>query len=126
MHQQEYSIGSVLNWMGGQGKSSKGFTQPLRIPWRLPTLDKSDDGDGSDGYSFGNIMSMLMIQNQFSNKQREWQYQIESELREQEFQLCCEEMAIACEEVQAQHQMMNVMLMTMSNKNGGRQQLPTT
>ena len=105
---------------GGQGKkSSKGFTQPLRIPRRLPTLDKSDQGDGSDGYSFGNMMSMMMMQNRFNNKQREQQYQKESELREWEFQLHREEMAIARKEAHMQCQMMNVMLMTMLNKNEG-------
>jgi hypothetical protein len=41
-------------------------------------------------------MSMTMMQNHFDNEQREWQYQKESELREREFQLHCEEMAIAC------------------------------
>ena len=35
-------------------KTSKGFSQPLRIPRKWPTSsDKSDDGDGNDGYSFG-------------------------------------------------------------------------
>ncbi len=104
---------------GGRKKSSKGFTQPLWIPWRSSTLDKSGKGDGSDGYSFGNMMSMMMMQNRFDNKQRERQYQKELELREREFQLCWEEMAIACKEVHAQHQMVNIMLMTMLNKNGG-------
>ncbi len=58
-------------------KSSKGFTQPLLIPRRSPTSDKSDEGDGSDGYSFGNMMSMMMMQNRFDNKQREQQYRKE-------------------------------------------------
>ena len=65
-------------------------------------------------------MSMMMMQNHFDNEQREWKYQKESELREREFQLHCKEMAIAREEVRAQWQMMNVMLMTMLNKNGGQ------
>ena len=65
-------------------------------------------------------MSMMMMQKRFDNEQKERQYQKESELREREFQLCCEEMAIVCEEVCVQRQMMNVMLMTMLNKNGGR------
>jgi hypothetical protein len=48
------------------------------------------------------------------------QYQSESEVREREFQLHREEMAIACKEACAQWQMMNVMLLTMLNKNGGQ------
>ncbi len=101
-------------------KTSKGFSQPLQIPRRSPTYsDKSDDGDGNDGYSFGNIKSMMMMQNRFDNTQRERQYQKESELREQEFQLCCKETEIAREEARAQRQMMNVMMMAMLNRNGG-------
>ena len=49
---------------------------------------------------------MMMKQNRFDNEQRERQYQKESELREREFQLCREEMAIAREEARAQVQKM--------------------
>ena len=63
---------------------------------------------------------MMMMQNHFDNEQREWQYQKDSELREREFQLFHEEMAIACEGMHAQRQMMSVMLMTMLNKNRGQ------
>mgnify|MGYP001084764348 CR=1 FL=1 len=47
-------------------------------------------------------MLMMMMQNHFDNKQRERQYQMESELREREFQLPCKEMAIVHEEAHAQ------------------------
>ena len=50
----------------------------------------------------------------------------ESEQREQEYQLCREEMEIACEEAHTQRQMMsahtqmmNAIFMLMLNKNGG-------
>ncbi len=60
------------------------------------------------------------MQNHFDNEQREWQYQKESELREREFQLRREEMAIAHKEAHAQWQLMNVMLTMMLNKNWGQ------
>ena len=69
-------------------KSSKGFTLPLWIPRKSPPSSErgSDNGrDESDGYSFGNVMSMMMMQNHFDNEQREQQYQKESELSEREF-----------------------------------------
>jgi hypothetical protein len=59
----------VVNQGKGNKKTSKGFSQPLRIPRRSPTSsEKSDDGDGNDGYSFGNMMSMMMMQNRFRQR----------------------------------------------------------
>ncbi len=78
------------------------------------------------GSLFGRIMGMMMMQNKMFNTQRERQYKSESEQREQEYQLCWEEMAIAHEEacpqrqmMSAQSQMMNAIFMLMLNKNGG-------
>ena len=78
------------------------------------------------GSLFGRIMGMMMMQNKMFNMQRERQYKSESEQREQEYQLCWEEMAIAHEEaclqrqmMSAQSQMMNAIFMSMLNKNGG-------
>ena len=110
--------------LGGRAakKSSKGFTQLLRIHRKSPPSSErgsNNDRDESDSCSFGNVMSMMMMQNHFDNKKRGPQYQKESELRERGVQLRCEEMAIAREEACAQWQMMNVMLMTMLNKKGG-------
>ena len=113
---------------GGASKKSRAFKQPLKIPRRSPTSE-SDDGDG-DGFSFGRIMGMMMMQNRADSEQREQQhkkeaeqreqqYKIESEQREREFQLRREEMAIAREDARAQRQMMNMMFMSMLNKNGG-------
>jgi hypothetical protein len=53
------------------------------------------------------------------NEQRECQHRIDAKLREREYELCCEEMAIAHEEARAQRQLMNVMMMSLLNKNGG-------
>jgi hypothetical protein len=65
------------------------------------------------------------------NKQRERQYKSESEQREQEYQLCWEEIAIAHEDAWAQRQMMstqtqmmNAMFMAMLNKNMGNSSNP--
>jgi hypothetical protein len=65
------------------------------------------------------MMGMMMMQNRLDNEQRERQYESESEQREQEYQLCREEMGIGREDARAQRQMMNIMLMSMLNKNGG-------
>ncbi len=71
-------------------------------------------------------MCMMMHQNwiesgqrEHQNKQREHQYKINAKQRECKYQLCCEEMAIACKDACAQRQLMNIMMMVMSNKNGG-------
>jgi hypothetical protein len=58
-------------------------------------------------------------QREHQNEQRERQHKIDAELREREYELCCEEMAIACEEACTQRQLMNVMMMSLLNKNGG-------
>ena len=81
--------------------------------------------DGN-GFTFGKVMGMMMMQNRMDNEQRERQYKSESEQREREFQLCREEMAIARKEawaqrkmMSAQTQMMNAMFMAMLKKNTG-------
>ncbi len=62
---------------------------------------------------------MLMMQRCINNEQREWQYRKEYEQWEQEYQLCWEEMATACNDACAQSQMMNMLFMLMLNRNGG-------
>jgi hypothetical protein len=104
-------------WGGGAAKKSKGLQKPLRIPRKSPSTE-SNDSDG-DGFSFGRMMGMMMMQNHLDNKQKERQYKSESEQREQECQLCREEMVIARKDACTQRQMMNVILMLMLNKNGG-------
>ena len=76
-------LGSYIDWIPefGQGcketalqysiwgRGSKGFMQPLQIPGKSPpSLERgSDNGhDESDGYSLGNVMSMMMMQNHLS------------------------------------------------------------
>jgi hypothetical protein len=63
-----------------------------------------------------------------SKRAREHQHRIGAKQREQEYQLCNEKMVIACEDVWAQRQLMNVMLMAMLNKNEGENvtQSPTS
>ncbi len=101
---------------GGKQKKTKAFTQPLRIPRKSPS-NTSDDGE--DGYSFGKMMYMMMMQSCMDNEWREQQFKSESEQREREYQLCQEEMATAHEESSEQRQLMNLMFMNMLNKNGG-------
>jgi hypothetical protein len=71
-------------------------------------------------------MHMMMMQNRMDNERRE---QMETDRREQqdriaeqrerEYQLRREEMAAAREEAREQRQLMNLMFMSMLNKNGG-------
>jgi two-component sensor histidine kinase len=60
-----------------------------------------------------------MMQGRMDNERREQQYKNEVEQREREYQLRREEMALAHEEACEQRQMMNLMFMTMLNKNAG-------
>jgi hypothetical protein len=61
------------------------------------------------------MMSMMMYQSRAESEQRERQFKINAEQRDQEHQLCREEMAIAREDACAQRQNMNVMMMAMLN-----------
>jgi hypothetical protein len=79
----------------------------LRIPQKSP-LSSSDDGGEGDGFTFGNMMQMMMVQNR-----------MDQENRDQEYQLHHDEMAMAREEAHEQRQMMNLMFMAMLNKNNG-------
>ena len=65
------------------------------------------------------MMSMMMYQSRVESEQREHQSKIEVEQREREHLLCREEMAIAREDACAQRQLMNMMMMSMLNRNGG-------
>ncbi len=91
---------------GGQKKKNKAFTQPLRILRKSPS---NDSDEGEYGYSFGNMMCMMMMQNCMDNEWREQQHKSDSEQREWEYQLRWEEMAIVREEARDQRQMMNLM-----------------
>jgi hypothetical protein len=84
------------------------------------------DDSGDDGFLFGSMMCMMMHQSwmeseqrKCKNKQRECQHKIDAELREHEYELCHEEMAIVCDKACTQRQPMNVMMMLLLNKNGG-------
>jgi hypothetical protein len=109
----KWSLGASMG--GGQKQKSKAFTQPLWITGKSPS-NASDEGE--DGYSFGNMMYMMMMKNRIDNERREQQHKSNSEQREWEYQLCWEEMATAHEEACDQRQVMNLMFMQMLNKNG--------
>ena len=79
--------------------------------------------DGN-GFTFGKVMGMMMMQNRMDNEQRERQYKSEKEQRDREYELRREEMAIVREDAHAQRQIMNMMLMSMLNKNGGENSNP--
>jgi hypothetical protein len=93
-------------------KKSKGLFQPLHIPCRSPAPSESDNG--GDRFSFGNVMSMMMMQNR-----------MDSEQREQDYQLWHEEMAIMHEEWRAQRSMMTAMMMAMFQRNVGENSNPS-
>ena len=59
------------------------------------------------------MMQMMMVQNR-----------IDQENRDQEYQLRCDEMAMAREEAHEQRQMMNLVFMTMLNENIGSDSNP--
>ena len=110
--------------MGGGAKQRKtnAFAQPLRIPRKSPS-NASDDGEES-GWSFGNMMHMMMVQSRMDNERREQQYKNESKQREREYQLRQEELAIVHEEAREQRQLMNLLFMSMLNRNGGSNSNP--
>ena len=70
------------------------------------------------------MMHMMMMQSRMDNERREQQYKNEADQREREYQLRREEMAIAREEAREQRQMMNLMFMTMLNRNAGGDSKP--
>ena len=85
----------------GEGQQkSRTLTQPFKTP------RKSRDNDDSEenGFSFQNMMSMMMYQNRAESEQRERQSKIDAEQRDREYQLRREEMAIAREDARAQRQ----------------------
>ncbi len=79
-------------------------------PSEVGPTSESNEGDG-DRFSFGRIISMIMMQQHMDNKQRERQYKHESEQREQDYQLCQEEMEIVCKDACLQRQMKKVIFM---------------
>ncbi len=63
------------------------------------------------------MMSFIVYQNRVESEQRDRQNRIDAEHREHEYELRCEELAVQYEENCAQHQLMNVMMMAILNKN---------
>ena len=102
---------------GGGQKRGRALTQPFKTPRKSPNNNQDND-DEESGFTFQNMMGMMMMQNRHESEQREQQNRIDAEQRDWEYQLRREEMAIAREDARAQRQLMNVMLMAMLNRNG--------
>jgi hypothetical protein len=90
---------------GGQ-KKSRAFSMPFKTSRKKSSCT---DNSYDDGFSFGSMMCMMMHQSRMEseqrehqNEQRECQHRIDAELREREYGLYHEEMAIACEKDCAQ------------------------
>jgi hypothetical protein len=101
----------------------------LKTP-RKKSSHREDSND--DEFSFGSMMCMMMHQSlmdleqrEHQNEQREHQHWIDAKLRKREYKLCCEEMGIAREEACMQRQLINVMMMSLLNKNGGDNVVPS-
>ncbi len=106
---------------GGE-KESRAFSMPFKTPRKKSS--RTDDSN-DDGFSFGSVMCMMMHQSwmeleqrEHQNEQRERQHRIDAKLREREYELRREEMAIVCKEARAQRQLMHLMMMSLLNKNG--------
>ena len=104
-------------------KKSRALMKPLRNIRKSPSNSSDGDGEG-DGWSFGNMMHMMMMQSRLDNDRREQQHKNDAERREREYELRREEMALIREEAREQRQMMNLMFMTMLNKNAGSDSNP--
>jgi hypothetical protein len=104
-------------------KKSRALMKPLRNSRKSPSNSSDGDGEG-DGWSFGNMMHMMMMQSRLDNDRREQQHKNDAERREREYELRREEMALIREEAREQRQMMNLMFMTMLNKNAGSDSNP--
>jgi hypothetical protein len=75
-------------------KISSALTKPLWNVQKSPSNSSDADGEG-DGWSFGNMMHMMMIQSRLDNERREQQNKHKADQREREYQLRREEMALA-------------------------------
>ena len=105
---------SIKEGAGGGQKKSRALTQPFKTPRK-----SRDNDDEESGFSFQNMMSMMMYQNRAESEQRERQSRIDAEQRDREYQLRREEMAIAREDAHAQKQLMNVMMIGNAKQNRG-------
>ncbi len=101
---------------GDDTKKNHAFTQPLKTPG-MSLLGNSKEGDNNEGFMSGNLMSYMMYQDRVENEQRDCQHRIDIERREHEYELCHEKLAVQPKENCAQRQLMNVMMMTIINKN---------
>jgi hypothetical protein len=91
---------------GGQ-KKSRAFSMLIKTARKNSHHHTDDSND--DGFLFGSMMCMMMHQSwmeseqrERQNEQREHQHKIDAGLREREYELHHEEMAIVCKEACAQ------------------------
>ncbi len=101
---------------GANPRRSRAFSQPLKTP-RKSSLGHREDGNNNNGFLFGQTMSYLVYQNRVKSEQRDCHNKIDNECREHECELCRKELTVQCKENRAQHQLMNVMMMAILNKN---------
>ncbi len=92
-------LGGGEKWKAGGGgnKKNHALTQPLKTP-RKSLSGNSKDSNDNNGYSFlGHLMSYILYQNRVESEQRDHQT-VDSDYREREYELCCEELALKQEE----------------------------
>ncbi len=72
------------------------------------------------------MMSYMVYQNRVELEQSDRQNRIDAERRECEYELCRKKLAVQCKENCAQHQLMNVMMMAIINRNNEPKNNSTT
>ncbi len=73
--------------------------QPLQIPPKSPSI-LSDESGGGDGFTYCNMMQMMMMQNHMDLEHREWEYQLH-----------CDEMVMVRNKAREKRNTMNLMFM---------------
>jgi hypothetical protein len=101
---------------GANPRRSHDFSQPLKTP-RKSLSGHSKEGNNNNGFLFGLEMRFMVYQNMVKPEQRVHQNRIDAERREHEYELRRKELAVQRKENPAQHQLMNVMMMAILNKN---------
>ncbi len=91
---EKQSSGALIR--GGQKRKAKHSHSHCGSPGSQKSPTNASD-EGEDGYSFGNMMYMMMMQNRMDNEWREQQHKSISDQREWEYQLHQEEIAIGRE-----------------------------
>ena len=101
---------------GANPRGSHAFSQPLKT-LRKSSLGHNKDGNKNDSFLLGHMMSYMMYQNRIKSEQRDCQNRIDAVRREHEYELRRDELAVQHEKNCAQRQLMNVIMMSILNKN---------